>query len=282
MRLNGKLRRVSLKVGLTTVAAFCLGLLVNEVWLTAVQGSYGRTPFTAKLQRVYLDADGETVLLREVNTEGYRSDGSVAYSMVHHAPRLGDTPAGSARRREILDVASGKKYWIVSAIESLSSEPLNQTTLRHLATKPDCLAEKVKGWGTQTIEMDPTPKYALGHRVIKKTVDVEPGPVGPDGATEASRIEEWVAPELDCFPLRRVDTYIAPTTGEEKVGMRYEVFAVIPGEPEEALFEIPDYTERSPSEMAQELANHHGQPYESGDHVALLEHLYQKRLAESR
>ena len=82
------------------------------------------------------------------------------------------------------------------------------------------------------------------------------------GSEQALRAERWLAPALECFPLREV-AKVGSLVGNEfvpKSRQETQVVWVAEGEPSESLFDVPKgYVERKPSEIDAEWYRMTGQ-----------------------
>lgn len=174
---------------------------------------------------------GESVPFRsKFETIAVRSDGS-RVEMEH----LKD-PSGTGKilfMKKIIDVP--RTRWVV--VDPLSASvltyPLREEGARFHAVKP--LAE---------CEGQPAGKL-LNYDISMGDTTRELPRVGE------AKIRAWLAPALNCFPLRREIRILIE--GEEKQVTVESVVALIEGEPEAWLFEVPaGYVERTPSEALAE------------------------------
>jgi hypothetical protein len=105
-----------------------------------------------------------------------------------------------------------------------------------------------------------------------KRVSTPPSPAG-----EHKQIEEWAAPDLDCFPL------VQTITQSLADGMQYKtirtVTFVVTGEPAESLFTVPEnYVERSPAETAVEFSRRYpGRSVAGSETLSRAEDRYRKQ-----
>ena len=103
----------------------------------------------------------------------------------------------------------------------------------------------------------------LGYRVI----EVE------EERTERSSVTKWVAPDLQCFSLKRVDVI------DGDVRVREEVTSIQAGEPDRSAFEIPSgYSAVSPLEMEDRYRAKFGKPL-FGEQAVRMEEQYQRALS---
>lgn len=134
----------------------------------------------------------------------------------------------------VLDLSLRKRVSVEPATGSILTYPLSDKAVaEYRAPRASCgkisLAE---------------PSQLLGQRVVHMREDAAPD----------SYVDRWLAPALNCFPLRETFTFTSgPPTATRRI-VRQALF-LIPGEPARSLFQIPaSYVERSPSEMAAEFA----------------------------
>lgn len=95
--------------------------------------------------------------------------------------------------------------------------------------KPGCAPDELA-----LAKASDTPRYMLGYLVVPITTSESDG----DGGTK------WVAPALDCYPLKETQLSRRGSRNE------FAVTAVAEGEPSAALFTVPaNYVERPPSQV---------------------------------
>lgn len=224
---------------LLVLLAFAAVSFLNTTGKGMTQPSETRQAFSATILETRFDSN-HTERYREYQIVAVRSDGSRA-----HIYRR-QTPDGRwVESRTILDLAAGKWYSIDPMTESVVTYPLSSTT-----TNSQAQADKTCA-GLTTSESDQMYGYDVVRKLESRTKQ--------DG-TIASRTDQWLAPELDCFPLRI--TRSAGAGGTPSPYTTREVLFITPGEPAPALFAIPSgYTERSPSQV---LAEFHRQYPERG------------------
>jgi hypothetical protein len=86
----------------------------------------------------------------------------------------------------------------------------------------------------------------LGHAVVRV-----------EEKLKAVHTVSWVAPDLDCFPLRQSVTFL----NTQHAGLHHEdvVTKIEERDPPSSMFAVPlDYTERSPLELQAEYARKYG------------------------
>ena len=156
--------------------------------------------------------------------------------------------------------------------ESVSSFPMSVEEVRSLTTQADCTTQG----GSGVIDPDPQPATVLEFKVVKRTVQFP-----AEGSSRASTQEEWLAPELNCFPLRQVhrdsDAPVAP------VRTTSQVLRITPGDPDEAMFRVPpNFTERSPREPHEEIARRVRNPFETNHAIEMRTERYYKKRSATR
>ncbi len=155
-----------------------------------------------------------------------RADGSTVESRVVTGP-----DGKQYTQRTVQDTATSRKVVIDGVTQSVTSYHLSKAAAAELTTPARrCGAEAL-----------PTSEPVLGHRVVRTVLNAN------------GRIETFLAPELGCALLRE-RFYRADASGKEYVAAAKEAVAVMKGDPDPALFVIPDWPERSPSEVMSEMS----------------------------
>lgn len=166
-----------------------------------------------------------------------RSDGS------HAELEERRDPTGSDRvlyLKKITDVIKAQQVVVDPWSESRVTYPRSPEGTAYMAAKPQT-----------TCAGEPEGKL-LGYPVVllEETKDL---PAGPKVQTRS-----WLAPGLDCYPLRREMRF--SRDGKEFQLTIEAVSSVVEGAPESWLFEVPaNYVERSPSEVIAENAKRYPQ-----------------------
>lgn len=253
-----------IRVTAATLTAFCAGLGLNSAFELVPYRTHSRVPFTATVLTVFHDLDG-TEIMRETVDKGYKSDGSVAASFRRDGQLYG-RPAESAEFTIIKDVGSRMNFDVYPIAESVTSFPMSDEQVRRMTAQPDCTSEG-SSWA---IDHHPQPSTILGFKVVKRTAQLP-----AEGSSRASIHEEWLAPDLNCFPLRQVSR--DSNAAVEQVRTSLEVVRVTLGPPDEAMFRIPPaFTERSPREIHEEIARRLGRPFESNHAIEMRTERYYK------
>lgn len=187
--------------------------------------------FTATRSVAVFQGSNLLPVATRIETVAVRGDGSRAE--FRHVPN----PSGSGRTlyfNKITDVP-GRRLVVVEPLgESVTTYPLNPKAVEFHATKP-----------FDQCEGEPAGKIVGYDVMLAQTTR----PLPP--ARGEIKIQAWLAPALDCFPLRRETSLF--WVGRDTQLTVESVVALIEGEPEGSLFEIPAaYVERSPSEAMAE------------------------------
>lgn len=160
-----------------------------------------------------------------------RSDGSRSESFIRTAPN-----GKQYNQRIIWDVGREARIVLEAITESVTTYPLRASqvaALRRLTS--DC------GTGA-----DAEQSTILGEKVLKK--------ITPTPLPDHRRLEEWVAPRLGCIALRDRTLIPQGSTGGDEVLMWKEAIFLSSKEPDAALFQIPAWPERRPSEVFAEYS----------------------------
>lgn len=182
-------------------------------------------PFTATMKEVRFDAAG-TERATEIYTYAMRSDGSSVKVVNREFPDGKRYPM-----RLVMDLSGKKRISIDPSTQSTTTYVLSAFILKKTGSDfHSCMGGK----------LTPRPKIAgfeTAYRNITYGKDPEIKNLG----------EEWVAPALNCFPLKQVIYRHGEKTGPHN---EIEAITVVLGEPDSALFQIPaDYAERSPRQV---------------------------------
>jgi hypothetical protein len=174
--------------------------------------------------------------------EGFRSDGSQAIWARGFWPKA-DSTADETEMRSVISPVTRSMSLMFPQAKSVSTFEMGERRAAYMTASVNC--ESL--WDRLAGHME-SAEY-LGFRVLKHIVE--------PSKSEANRdwlLERWIAPELNCHPLRVVIWDIA-ADGSRKPRSVREAASVILGEPDPKLFEIPgDYVERPPGEAERELA----------------------------
>lgn len=255
----------AIRVATGTLIAFCAGVALNSALERAAHRAESRVPFTATVLTIFHDPDGREIM-RETVEKGYKSDGSVAASFRRDVQSMHGRPAELVEFRIIKDVGSRMNFDVYPVAQSVSSFPMSDEQVRRLTSKADCMAND----GLWVIDPDPQPSTVLGFRVVKRT-----GQFPAEGSSPASTQEEWLAPELNCFPLQQVGRDSDAPVAQVRTSS--QVLRITPADPDEAMFRIPPaFTERSPREIHEEIARRLGSPFETNHAIEMRTERYYK------
>lgn len=224
--INTTTRRRIAFVFLTLCAALS-GLIVAQRVILAQD----RVAFTAMIRESAFDKSGKLVL-QQIVSYGVREDGSRV------SVRTLEQPGGSgtATQRRIFDLAAAEEVSIDGLTDSVTTIPLLQQSVAAYRRKADCSSE-----GTELHSR------LLGYDVIRYVNDVK------RAGGRIFREEEWRAPALDCFTLKK-NLYLGQSEADLQVVKINEVIQVVKEAPAQALFERPQgYFERSPLQRRAEF-----------------------------
>ena len=192
---------------------------------------------TATRTEAIFAADAPLPSLVQTRTIAVRSDGSIAV-LLHL-----EDPAGSGR------VVYRKKVTDVTAERHVVVEPLGESRVTYPLTAAAAVARAVKPSSSCGGDAAPTGKVLGYDAVVAEKTQ-------PLRGSEEVKTKTWMAPGLDCFPLREEIYFF--TEGKMTQRTVESVVNVVPGEPEAWIFQIPEsYVERTPSEAMAEAARRH-------------------------
>ncbi len=210
--------------------------IIGATLFAIVFGRYGvrsqvlnTIPFTASTLETRFRAPGEEHMHAE-GTYAVRGNGSnVALKTV-------TTPKGPKLRKTIVDPTAERMVAVFESTESLITRKAGVPRRLHYpkGCSDDRSAER---------------SVMLGYEVVKVTEEVTVPEIGEQA--RGLRIE-WLAAALDCYQLK-IEQYFTDGSGPMSLKYLKEVTSVKMGEPDAALFEIPDaYRERTPSDVLTE------------------------------
>jgi hypothetical protein len=215
-----------------TLAVAAYAFLGERERAAAKPGPSRFKPFTLTEQELYF-SKGDAVPKEVDHVVARRADGSLVRSFVVTGS---DSPDGTEGTHVmILNVPSRLQITLESFTRSSMTRKLSKEKLdSRLSDEPFCdglakAARRKAGADSQTV---------LGYRVF---------PVREKNRDWIS--EKWVAPVLDCYPLKETVQFL-DSSGQEDGHNLTMVKTVKEGEPSSELFLVPgDYTERSPAEV---------------------------------
>lgn len=220
------------------MSAALLSLGVVAATNFAVRSQVSRDAgFTIEVEETRYDPTGEFAD-RSITTYVARSDGSQAQA------RSVVLPDGrQVEKRSILDATTYRRIGVDGATESTITVHLQAPA----GGGPPPPRECSPGASAESREI-------LGYTTYKH--ERRSPPDAPSESCE-SRVTEWLAPELGCFPLARTLDNRTPS-GTMLRTNEWMAISVITGPPDGKFFEIPEgYVERKPSEVMIE----HGRRY---------------------
>jgi hypothetical protein len=227
--------RFWLIITFTSVLTFALAPSARRIVQAWNQETISFSPFTVTIQELTL-VDGKPVSPGRHVVHAYRTDGSE----VGVFPQALMGPAGtvSFSVRRIVDVAGQREIWINEGAQSLSTYPYSSAGItRLLHSRRNAIASGCSA------DSGSVGLRHLGFDLLRKPK--------ADSTRPGFIWEDWVARDLNCVALvSSLQMGLGP-------GIRKSIrvaVAVKPGEPDPALFSIPDsYEERAPSEVTAEL-----------------------------
>lgn len=186
--------------------------------------------FTVKrVQKVYRVSTGEKVYTYE-STYGRRSDGSSV-----EVRRIADPEGNTREQRVVIDLTGKRRLTLDGLTQSVTTYALSEAQVAEHRRRPACPVEPA--------ERD----QLLGFDVVRIEERTR------TGKGTGFRVEKWVAPALDCLPLRE-RVFVSHAGDRFELAWEAEVTSVELVEPPAEWFEIPaGYVERSPSAVLDEF-----------------------------
>lgn len=224
-------RRISAVVGVTA-SAFGLSLVVGyqahpqapNAPMTKVKAAV--RPFTSAKEVLHATGTQREPLVRR-ETYARRSDGSYVsyYEVASPSGEIGWAGA-------IFDVRKGKAVDLEPFTKSAMTFYYSKEEMYEwLGTKESCASDGLASGGASR-QNRPADVFQ-GREVVQVVQQVN-----------GQRIEKWVDPELDCYPLHK--SIVLPGGGSQD----HTVTQLDEGEPPDSLFEVPSgYIEASPEQV---------------------------------
>jgi hypothetical protein len=196
------------------------------------------TPFVVSKRVTHFS--GAKVTKEADFTIARRMDGSLVESFMVTGS---DSPDGNEREAVFIwDIPSRHNVMLEPFTKSVMTQVLSPKEIANFLSSQKACSEAslpAEGNGASTEQL-------LGHAVVRveeqlKVVDTV----------------SWVAPDLDCFPLKQTFTFLDP----QHAGIRHEdvVTKIEERDPPSSMFAVPsDYTERSPAELQAEYSRKYG------------------------
>lgn len=159
-----------------------------------------------------------------------RSDGSTVHGRT--IPKPGNR--GIVEQRKIRDVSKREEISIDGLTDSVGTVPITAKNAELQKRMPTCTTE------------DPTKRGSmLGYDIVRVVKDFP--------SNRYVRLETWLAPALNCFPLKEI-LYVGTSPNDLYTARVKEVTKVTLGDPPSILFEKPaEYVEMSPSQSSKEF-----------------------------
>jgi len=184
------------------------------------QATMQPVPFTAEVLERRLDATG-TEKYRETSLSAMRGDGTTI-RIIHRTFPDGKT----YEFKTIIDVVHSTRIVLDQATESRTTYPLSNRSVQLL----------VNSTAYCGLNLDTERMTTAGYEALRQ-----------DNSTKKLTAVRWLAPALNCFPLKETTQSATSTNSREVTSVRL-------GEPDATLFVIPDnYTERTPSQVFNEF-----------------------------
>lgn len=151
--------------------------------------------------------------------------------------------------RRIVFPEDGRKVLVFEDVQSVTTSYLPETSPeRYSGFRPDpakgCLGYR---WDTKDSKEWTAKEYTqfMGVAVVIVEITIA-------DKDRKTTLTEWRAPSLDCYALRSVMEWKDPTTGAVTSRSDRRATSIHLGEPPQELFDIPNYTERSPISAEEE------------------------------
>lgn len=219
---------------LAMVSAFPTGQLAAQEFLRAPR----YVPHTATVVTRYYD-DAGSLKATIVSLRARRADGSLA--KVKELVR--DEVSGV---KLIVDTVAGQRVAV---------DPVTQSkTTYHMSPKAILEHEDFRQGACEKSGEEVEEIAGLEARKFRQEISQGNARLGPVWKTV---VERWLAPALNCEPLR-VDSHMVSPDGTLRGRTVDEVISVTLGEPNQSLFEVPEYPEKSPSQVMAEYDRIHG------------------------
>ena len=184
-------------------------------------------PFTARVLSI-IQSDGKSYQLRSRYAQ--RSDGSTAYFAENDPPPAPDQARGEFGY--VTNVLRGQHIATHSLLRAAVVTPLEREDLRKVEPRYSCKWLANGFWKQTSIT------FVRGFKTIEVIEEEERKPL------YTRLIKLWVAPDLDCFQMKRLHTKNGIIREMD------EVESIRIGEPDSAMFDVPQgYSQVSPAEF---------------------------------
>lgn len=242
------------------LSSFLIGLRVHS---QAGAQAHSFRPFVLYERELNMSADN--VVSKEVDfTVARRADGSLMRSFV-----IAGTASPNGEEGKVVFI------WDVPAHMKVALEPFTKSAMtQYLAS-----AEVVDFVSTENacsgIQVQlPNGSQALATMLGRPVIRVEQ-------SDDMQRVVRWVAPDLDCYPLKKTIWFLEPqrdVSYQDTTATQIEE-----GSPPSSLFMLPsDYTERSPLELETEYTGKFGHPFYGPDGAKSGERQYRRHQASGK
>jgi len=209
---------------LYTLSLACLTIAIGYLFVRSATAQTPRRPYTITRQEVSLDKTGRPWNVG-IQIYAQRADGSQAKVRSILRPDR----SAAVMQRTITDLTLGHEIFADGLTETT-------TTLR---MQPEAI-ENVRAIRPCSVDPSPRRSKILGYDVVERVVEIK-------APSRFTRVVQWVALDLNCFPLREEAFAGSSDSDLIRIGMN-EATRVELGEPKPVLFEVPaSYKERAPS-----------------------------------
>jgi hypothetical protein len=235
-----------LTTGIMAIAVALATVSIARKTIAAAERSVARVPFVAKQVTSMYDSHG--VLRHQLSsTYAIRRDGSWVELRTNADGR-------SISKRVIFDLGGKRRTTVIASTKSTTTYPLSKDELSAM-TRPNgenCSAmARDRGELKLQVPLSGAKTTLLDREVVHFLWQSRPA--GSNGASES--VEEWLAPSLNCYPMKEIVSKSRPHAKEKGARTVTEVLSVQLGDPDPSMFSIPpDYTEKPPSQVISEQA----------------------------
>lgn len=201
------------------------------------QELYGPVPSTVVYEKVSYDVPSRRCRATEQSVYAARSDGATCQAVRRKAPDGVEAVLRTIRDPNRGVVVSVEEFTRSLITQGMTSNEVSSLRRRRAACPPGIPDPSVTilGYATHHIRFETTcQECAVGYDFTTQTMD------------------KWVSPELGCLPLRAVRGFVSKD-GTAGISSVREAKAIVLGKPDQAWFEIPNYPERSPSQVVREF-----------------------------
>jgi hypothetical protein len=205
----------------------------------SAQQSLAFAPFVLSERVTHFSLSNEAVKYVDF-TIARRADGSMVRSFI---VKDSDSPDGSEGKAVFI--------WDVPSRQNIMLEPFTKSVMTQLRSPKEIADFLSSQKACSEAIVSPNADRSTEQLLDQATVRVEE-------TLNSIHTVTWVAPDLDCFPVRQ--TY-AVLDSKKQVGLHHDtvVTKIEMGEPPSSMFVVPpDYTERSPLEIQTEYARKYG------------------------